>query len=124
MSATFGPRKARTPGREGTFDQLLTGLLNGAHAMSLSDRRQRIVDAVSITEIMGEYLPLHQSGLLLKTLCPFHDDHTISFEVEPVGSRFQCWACGVLGDVVDFVCRYENLSISDALDILEARPEP
>jgi hypothetical protein len=43
--------------------------------------------------------------------------------VEPVQGRFQCPICGTSGDVVDFLCLFEKLALSEALDILEARPK-
>ena len=71
--------------------------------MSLSELRRRIVDAVSIAEIVGEYLPLRQSGSGLLALCPFHDDHSSTLGVELGRGRFQCPVCGASGDVVDFL---------------------
>ena len=90
--------------------------------MSLSERRRRILDTVPIAVIMGKYLPLQQSGSVLVGLCPFHDDRSSTLVVEPVRGRFQCPVCGTSGDVVDFLCLFENRTLSEALDILEARP--
>lgn len=115
IAGTLGPRR--------NLDHLLTRWLKGQHAMSPSERRRRIVGAVSIAKVIGEVLPLRQSGHSLKALCPFHNDHSNSLEVDTVGRRFQCWECDISGDVVDFVCKYESLTISEALDVLEAGPE-
>ena len=42
-----------------------------------------IKNAVDIVALVGEYLPLHRAGSKYKALCPFHDDHNPSLEVNP-----------------------------------------
>jgi DNA primase len=42
--------------------------------MSEVIRRQRIIENTSITEVVGEYLPL-RDGSRLQSVCPFHNDH-------------------------------------------------
>ena len=62
-----------------------------------------IKQAVDIVQLVGEYLPLTRSGSKYKALCPFHDDHTPSMELNPDRQSFKCWVCGAGGDVFDFV---------------------
>ena len=42
-----------------------------------------IKNAVDIVALVGEYLPLRRAGSKFKALCPFHDDHNPSLELEP-----------------------------------------
>jgi energy-coupling factor transporter ATP-binding protein EcfA2 len=42
-----------------------------------------------------------------KVVCPFHDDHNPSMQVEQ--HRFKCWACGASGDGAEFLRRYAAL---------------
>ena len=65
-----------------------------------------IKNAVDIVALVGEYLPLHRSGSKFKVLCPFHDDHNPSLELNPERQSFKCWSCGAGGDVFDFVQRH------------------
>ena len=90
--------------------------------MSERIRRRKIVEITSIAEVVGEYVPLHAEGASLRSLCPFHDDRLHTFRINPGAKSFVCSACGVSGDVVDFVRRFERMSLSEALDMLETRP--
>jgi DNA primase len=91
--------------------------------MSDDIRRQRIIQNTSITELVGEYLPLRGHGPKLQSPCPFHSDQRSTFSVEPLARSFKCSACGVSGDVVDFVRMFEGVTESEALDMLESRPK-
>lgn len=46
----------------------------------------------------------------LVCLCPFHDDHHPSLELDEETNRYRCWACGEHGDVFDFVMQMEDLN--------------
>ena len=43
------------------------------------------------------------SGTKYKALCPLHDDHNPSLELNPERQSFKCWSCGAGGDIFDFV---------------------
>lgn len=53
-----------------------------------------------------------------KACCPFHKEKTASFSVK--GNRYKCFACNESGDVIEFVCKYYNLSPLDAAKKLDA----
>ncbi len=80
-----------------------------------------IKHAVDIVALVGEYLPLHRSGSKFKALCPFHDDHNPSLELNPERQSFKCWSCGAGGDVFDFVKEYERVEFPEALRMLAER---
>src|SRR5438067_595737 len=80
-----------------------------------------IKHAVDIVALVGEYLPLHRSGSKFKALCPFHDDHSPSLELNPDRQSFKCWSCGAGGDVFDFVKDYERVEFPEALRMLAER---
>ena len=92
--------------------------------MSERIRRRKIVENTSIAEVVSEYLPLHGDGASLRFLCPFHDDHSYTFRLEPGTMSFACSAGGALGDVVDFVQMFDGVTLSDALNMLEIRSKP
>src|SRR4051794_29180508 len=54
-------------------------------------------------------------------LCPFHDERTPSFSVEPVAKLFHCFGCSESGDVFDFVMKTENVDFAGALELLADR---
>ena len=77
-------------------------------------------DIVEIIEAEG--VALRKKGRHLWGLCPFHDDRTPSFMVDPEQQRFNCFGCGAHGDVIDLIQRLHNLSFKDALKHLGIRP--
>jgi DNA primase len=81
-----------------------------------------IKQAVDIVALAGEYLPsLVRSGSKFKALCPFHDDHNPSLELNPERQSFKCWSCGAGGDVFDFVKEHERVDFPEALRMLAER---
>ncbi|MDR3638039.1 MAG: DNA primase [Isosphaeraceae bacterium] len=81
-----------------------------------------IKNAVNIVTLIGDYLPsLTRSGSKFKALCPFHDDHTPSLEVNPERQSYKCWSCGAGGDVFDFVQGYDRVEFPEALRMLADR---
>jgi DNA primase len=81
----------------------------------------RIQQANDIVDVIGEHLALKRKGREMLGLCPFHDDHRPSFNVNPSKQIFKCFACGAGGDVVKFVQMRENLSFPQALQRLADR---
>ncbi len=81
-----------------------------------------IKQAVDIVTLVGEYCPpLHRNGSKYKALCPFHDDHNPSMEVNPDRQSYKCWSCGAGGDIFDFVKDYERVDFPEALRMLADR---
>ena len=81
----------------------------------------RIQQANDIVDVIGEHLALKRKGREMVGLCPFHDDHRPSFNVNPGKQIFKCFACGAGGDVVKFIQMRENLSFPQALHRLADR---
>jgi DNA primase len=77
--------------------------------------------AVDIVDLAGDYLTLHRVGSKFKALCPFHDDHNPSLELNSERQSFRCWACGAGGDIFDFVMDIEKVEFPEALRMLAER---
>src|SRR3712207_4888175 len=54
-------------------------------------------------------------------LCPFHDERTPSFGIDPVEKLYHCFGCGAGGDVFKFVMKTEALDFASALETLAER---
>lgn len=80
-----------------------------------------IKNAVDIASLIGEHFPLHRHGSKFKALCPFHDDHNPSMEINPDRQSFKCWVCGAGGDIFDFVKLYERVEFPEAARMLADR---
>jgi len=57
----------------------------------------------------------------LKGLCPFHDEKSPSFNVNPAVGYYMCFGCGESGDVISFVRKHDQLSFPEAVEHLARR---
>jgi DNA primase len=86
------------------------------------DSRERVRDAVDFEELVGARVELRRAGARrLQGLCPFHDERTPSFGIDPVEKLYHCFGCGVGGDVFSFVMETEGLDFAGALESLADR---
>ena len=86
-----------------------------------SETIEQIAAANDIVEVIGSYFPLKRAGANFKALCPFHQEKTPSFHVNPQRQTFHCFGCGVGGSVFRFVMEYEHLDFPSAVRKLAAR---
>jgi DNA primase len=82
---------------------------------------EQIAAANDIVEVIGSYFPLRRAGGNFKALCPFHQEKTPSFHVNPQRQTFHCFGCGVGGTVFRFVMDYEHVDFPAAVRKLGAR---
>lgn len=82
---------------------------------------EQVTSSSDIVDVIGSYLPLKQAGAVFKALCPFHQEKTPSFNVNPARQRYHCFGCGADGDVIKFVREYENLDFVGAVRRLADR---
>ena len=86
------------------------------------DSRERVRDAVDFVELVGARTELKQAGQRRMTgLCPFHDERTPSFGIDPVEKLYHCFGCGAGGDVFKFAMETEGLDFAAALEALAER---
>jgi hypothetical protein len=80
------------------------------------------VDAIKaqnpIEDYIGRFVDLRSKGNEFEGLCPFHDEKTPSFQVNPNAGLFHCKGCGAGGDVIKFVELYENTNFMNACELL------
>jgi len=75
-----------------------------------------------IADVIGESVQLRPAGGgRLKGLCPFHDEKTPSFNVNPQLGFYMCFGCGESGDVISFVRNTEHLSFVETVERLAGR---
>lgn len=74
-----------------------------------------------IVDVIGSYMRLKRSGSNYQGLCPFHNEKTPSFSVNPSRQIFKCFGCGKGGNVLTFVMEYENMNFPEALKLLADR---
>ncbi len=89
--------------------------------MKTSRLLEEIKSRTDIVDFISSYVQLKKSGQNWKGVCPFHSEKTPSFMVSPSKQIFHCFGCGVGGDVITFIMKYESLSFQDALNLLAKR---
>ncbi|MBQ4191994.1 MAG: DNA primase [Bacteroidales bacterium] len=78
----------------------------------------RILDTARIDEVVGDFVTLRKRGSSLWACCPFHNEKTPSFHVEPSRGIYKCFGCGKSGTAVGFVMEHEHFSYYEALKYL------
>ncbi|MFG1921639.1 DNA primase [Cryptosporangium sp. NPDC048952] len=75
-----------------------------------------------IVDVVGERVTLRPAGGgTFKGLCPFHDEKTPSFNINPAKGVYYCYGCAEGGDVLSFVMKTEMLTFSEAVERMAAR---
>ncbi len=82
---------------------------------------ERVVAAADMLEVVGRYTQLKKAGANYTGLCPFHEEKTPSFSVNPTDKLYYCFGCGEGGDLLDFVQKKEGLDFSGAVELLAER---
>ncbi len=77
--------------------------------------------AVDMVDLVGGRTPLRRSGARYVGRCPFHDERTPSFSVDPVKKVYYCFGCQRGGDHIAFVRETENLDFAAAVETLADR---
>lgn len=75
---------------------------------------KEIKEKADILDIIGSIVDLKKKGNRWWGLCPFHQEKTPSFTVNPEKQRFHCFGCGADGDVLQFVQDYYHLDFPAA----------
>ncbi|MFL5820722.1 MAG: DNA primase [Solirubrobacteraceae bacterium] len=87
-----------------------------------ADSRERVRDAVDMVDLVSARTELRRAGAsTLKGLCPFHEERTPSFQIDPVKKLYHCFGCAAGGDVFRFVMETEGLDFRGALEMLADR---
>ena len=75
---------------------------------------QEILDATDIVELIQGYFPLKRAGTNYLAICPFHNEKSPSFNINPQRQIFYCFGCQAGGDAIKFMMLYDNLSFPEA----------
>ncbi|MEJ2539681.1 MAG: DNA primase [Gemmatimonadota bacterium] len=85
------------------------------------DQVQEVRERADIVEIVGEVVRLKKAGREYKANCPFHEEKTPSFWVNPDKGVYHCFGCGAAGDAIEFVRRRLDLDFVDAVKHVAGR---
>lgn len=77
-----------------------------------------LVERADIVDIIDSRVKLKKAGRNYQALCPFHDEKSPSFSVNPDKQFYYCFGCGAGGNVLSFVMDYERLDFPQAIENL------
>lgn len=80
-----------------------------------------MLQAVDLVELIGQTVSLKRQGRKSIGLCPFHQEKTPSFTVDPAKQYFHCFGCKASGTAFDFVMRRDRVEFREAMEILARR---
>ena len=86
-----------------------------------AESKDRVKEAADIVEIVSAYTDLQQRGQDFWGNCPFHEERTPSFKVNPRDKLYYCFGCEASGDVFRFVEEKEGLTFPEAVESLAER---
>ena len=77
-----------------------------------------LLDRLDIVEVVDRRVKLKKTGKNYTARCPFHDEKTPSFSVNPDKQFYYCFGCGAGGNALGFVMDYENIDFPQAVENL------
>lgn len=80
-----------------------------------------LLQRLDIVDVISEQLQLKKQGQSLVCRCPFHEEKTPSFSVDPQRQFYHCFGCGASGDAIQFVRQYQKLEFREAVELLAHR---
>ncbi|MCE6988674.1 DNA primase [Dyadobacter sp. CY323] len=78
----------------------------------------RIKQTADIVEVVGDFVSLKKKGANYSACCPFHNEKTPSFNVNPARQIYKCFGCGAAGDSIKFVMDVDGIGYGEALRYL------
>src|SRR3954464_13849666 len=83
-----------------------------------SDNKGLVLQATDIVQLIGQSVALKRRGKTFVGLCPFHQEKTPSFHVDPTRQYYRCYGCKEYGNAIDFVMKRDRVEFIDALRTL------
>nr|MDP9490731.1 DNA primase [Actinomycetota bacterium] len=85
------------------------------------ESKQAVIAAADMVDVVSGRTQLRKVGSRYSGRCPFHEERTPSFSVNPVDKLYHCFGCGKGGDVITFVRETEQLDFVEAVEWLAER---
>ncbi|NLE23529.1 MAG: DNA primase [Actinobacteria bacterium] len=81
----------------------------------------QVVATADIVDVVSQYTDLRKAGANYSGRCPFHEERTPSFSVNPTEKLYYCFGCGAGGNLIGFVMAKENMDFPEAVEYLADR---
>lgn len=75
----------------------------------------KIKHSLTLSEVIGQTVPLRKKGHEFSGCCPFHQEKTPSFTINNQKAFYHCFGCGAHGSIFDFLQHQNNLNFMEAV---------
>jgi len=83
---------------------------------------EQVLDRTDIVDVINGFVQLQKKGRLFVACCPFHQEKTPSFKVDPARNTWHCFgACATGGNAISFLMRHEGFSFPEAVKWLACK---
>jgi DNA primase len=82
---------------------------------------EKLKNKIDLIELLNPYVSFQRLGAYYKALCPFHEEKTPSFTVQPGQPHYHCFGCGAHGDAISFFMEHQKWGFVEAVDYLAER---
>ena len=79
---------------------------------------QEVTDRLDAVAIVSDYVKVEKKGGRFFACCPFHQEKTASFTVNPDMKAYYCFGCHKGGSIINFVMEMDKLSFPEAIELL------
>lgn len=79
---------------------------------------EELINKVDIVSVIQEFVFLQKKGKKFEACCPFHNEKTPSFSVNPEQKFYYCYGCHKSGNAITFLIEYQNMSFVEAVEWL------
>ena len=77
-----------------------------------------VLERTDIVDLIGSRIKLKKTGLNYQALCPFHDEKSPSFSVNPNKQFYYCFGCGAGGNAISFLMDYDRSDFPQTIESL------
>ncbi len=77
-----------------------------------------VLNRTDIVDLIGSRIKLKKTGLNYQALCPFHDEKSPSFSVNPNKQFYYCFGCGAGGNAISFLMDYDRTDFPQTIESL------
>jgi len=79
---------------------------------------EELRERADIVNLVEQVVPLKRSGSSFVGCCPFHQEKTPSFHINPSKQLYYCFGCGEGGNVYHFLMKHYHLSFPESIEYL------
>ena len=77
-----------------------------------------LLSRANIVDVIDKRVSLKKTGKNYTACCPFHNEKSPSFSVEPEKQFFYCFGCGEGGNVLGFIMKFDSVDFPQAVEML------